>query len=388
MKKESVSLFTDLYIKQGSISQVYSHIGLSDRQDNNLIHHSNTPVKDKKIYSFSHVPDHLKIKVFDSEGMTERMFPTVKGHAIRLEGYSSADAYLRHQNKKQRENINRARRRLESCFDIQYKLFHHQIEETDYEFLMERLRSMIVQRFEQRGQKSSTLAIWDKVYATSFDLINQGKASLFVVYDKDLPIAFSFNYIYDRLLFGYISSYDLDYGKFSLGQIVIYKLLEWCMDNEFIQYDMGWGDLDYKKWWCNTSYRFNHHFYYPKYSIKGFLHAQFKGNRSRILAFLIAKGVNTQVNKIKRKLKGQPMKPHLGPQYRFMDVDSSKTRALDEIKMHHEQLPFSKKVINDFLFATQEHSDHVSLYYSANKDHYILKGQTKTKSILFNPTNH
>ncbi|MEX0362877.1 MAG: hypothetical protein AB3N10_18020, partial [Allomuricauda sp.] len=70
MKKESVSLFTDLYIKQGPISQVYSHIGLSDRQDNNLIHHSNTPVKDKKNYSFSHVPALLTIKDLDSDCMT------------------------------------------------------------------------------------------------------------------------------------------------------------------------------------------------------------------------------------------------------------------------------------------------------------------------------
>ena len=45
MKKESVSLFTDLYIKQGPIPQVYSHIGLSDGQGNNLIDYPNTSDK-------------------------------------------------------------------------------------------------------------------------------------------------------------------------------------------------------------------------------------------------------------------------------------------------------------------------------------------------------
>ena len=82
------------------------------------------------------------------------------------------------------------------------------------------------------------------------------------------------------------------------------------------------------------------------------------------------------------------MKPNLGSQYRFIDVDSSQTEVLEKIDIDHDQLPIGKKVINDFLFATQEYVDDVSLHYSAHKDQYILKGKKKTKSILFNPTNH
>jgi len=214
--------------------------------------------------------------------------------------------------------------------------------------------------------------------------MQEGKASLFVIYDQDLPIAISFNYIYGNLFFGYISSYNIDYYKFSLGQIIIYKLLEWCLDNQFTQYDMGWGDLDYKKWWCNYVYRFNHRIIYKKYSAFGFLCASVKGNKSRIIAFIIAKGLNVKINQIKKKIKKRQNKQNFSPQYKFIEIDAILEQSMEKMNKIHEKHPIDKKIINHFLFVTQEHSSNVSLYYSQTKDIYILKGKKETKGILFN----
>ena len=387
IKKERLALFTNLYLKQEVISKVYSFVGLSVNKGKNLIHHSTDLKSEAKVYSLSHVPNYLNTEVAAPKVWTEMVFPSIKGYAISINKSLSVDDYLRQQSKKQRENINRALRRLETCFTIDYKIFQQNIEEEEYLFLMGHLKAMIIKRFEQRNQKSDTLVNWDEVLSTSYKLIKEGKASLFVIYDKDLPIAISFNYIYGSLLFGYISSYDIDYSKFSLGQIIIYKLLEWCLDNQYTQYDMGWGDLDYKKWWCNKIYRFNHHIFYLKRSIPGFLYANLQGNKSRILAFLIAKGVNTRVNQIKNRLKTKQNRPYLDSQYKFIETIPIPDGTLEEVNMNQEQVHIGKKVINDFLFLTQEHSDDVSLYYSPTNNLYILKGKKKTKTIQFHSTN-
>ena len=339
----SIALLTELYLKQEAISQIYSDVTLSSISNNSLISVEPTQSGDNQIYSVTYAPDYMTVEATNTSKWTERVFSSVNGYAISVNNNLSVDQYLRKRSKKQRENINRALKRLEICFDVRYAMFQKNIKEEEYLYLMGHLKSMIVKRFEQRDQKSDNLVHWDKILSTSLQLMKEGKASLFVIYDKELPIAISFNYIYGSLLFGYISSYNIDYYKFSLGQLIIYKLLQWCLDNEYTQYDMGWGDLEYKKWWCNNIYRFNHRIIYKKYSLFGFLYANIKGNKSRIMAFLIAHGVNTRVNQIKKKLKKGQIKPNIGPQYKFIETGSIPEGSLEEINQNQEKCPVGQK---------------------------------------------
>ncbi|MDT0607854.1 GNAT family N-acetyltransferase [Croceitalea rosinachiae] len=384
----SITLLTELYLKQEIISCIYSHIGLSSNLNNNLIGVKSTPSNKKKIYSFTYVPDYITIVVFNSIKWTEKIFPSVNGYAISIDDNLSVDDYLRQKNKKQRENINRALNRLETCFNVHYKMFQKNIEEEEYFFLMRHLKAMTIKRFEQRNQKSDSLTNWDKILSTSLALMKEGKASLFVIYDKDLPIAISFNYIYSKLLFGYISSYNIDYYKFSLGHLIIYKLFEWCLDNQYAQYDMGWGDLDYKKLWCNNIYSFNHHILYPKYSIIGFLYALKHGNKSKILAFLISKGVNKRFSRVKKKLKGNNRITQKRLSYKFKKLTPTQFEQLKGIDPLQKNLHITKQILNDFLFLTQERSSNVLLYYSQIENLYILKGKKEARAILFNQSNH
>ncbi|BFP42746.1 hypothetical protein FGF1_35910 [Flavobacteriaceae bacterium GF1] len=387
-KTKSLALLTDLYVNQRAISQVYSYVGLATHQSSNLLAIAPAPSPDKHIYSFTYVPDYIKAEISNPDLWKEKTFPSVNGYAICLHDCPSIEDYLRNNLKSRRKAINRAVKRLETCFNISYKVFQKNTTEDEYHFLMGKLKTMIIKRFEQRGQKSDSLAVWDKVVSTSLDLIKQGKASLFVIYDEDNPIVISFNYNYDTMLFSYISSYDIDYAKFSPGQIEIYRQLEWCINNGYTQYDMGWGDMAYKKWWSNKIYRFNHHILYPKHSIPGFLYALRKGNKSRIFAFLIAKGVNTRLNKIKKILRQDHKISNNGPQYTFGEATLSPSESWEEIDLRTKELPISKQIINDFLFLTQEHSEDVSLHYSKTKDIYALKGKKEVKTIVFNNINN
>ncbi|WP_136465454.1 GNAT family N-acetyltransferase [Flagellimonas onchidii] len=384
---ECLTFLTDLYLKQDVIAQPYSYVGLSDDSNNNLIGRTSKLSSKNGIYSFTYVPDYVKTVISDSKKWTERIFSSVNGYSILINDFSCVEDYLRAHLKSRRKTINRAIRRLETCFDISYKMYQKEITNEEYLFLMSRLKAMIIKRFEQRGQESENIASWDKVLSSSFELMKQGKASIFVIYDRSEPIEISFNYNYDTILFSYISSYDIDYAKFSLGQVEIYKQLEWCINNGYQRFEMGWGDMGYKRQWSNGKYQFHHHILYPKYSIVGYLYANFKGNRSSILAFLISKGVNTHWNNLKKKLKKEPETVRLDSTYTFEKITIPLEETLEQIDLGQKNLAITKQIINDFLFLTQECSDDVSLYHSSSKDLYVLKGKKAQRAVLINPVN-
>ncbi|SHG36619.1 GNAT family N-acetyltransferase [Flagellimonas flava] len=387
MDTANITLFTEIYLKQELISQVYSYVGHRTSSEG-LIKTTDKKSPGNKFFSFSYVPEYMETIVSEPALWTEKVFPSVKGYAIELDDFTDVDDYLKKHLKKRRENIKRAAKRLETCFDITYKMFQNDIREDEYLFLMGEMKGLIVKRFQQKGKKSENIANWDKILSTSLELIKKGKASIFAIYNNNHPIAISFNYNFPSLLFGYISSYDIAYSKFSLGQLLIYKQLQWCIENNYSQFDMGWGDMEYKRWWSNKIYRFNHRIIYPKHSFPGFLYAFWKGNTSRVLAFLISKGVNDHWNKFKLKLKGDTKILMRTPTYRLEDMSISEMDALKETYLNQRnQLPVTDQMINDFLFLTKEHSKNVTLHYLKSKNLYVLKGKNKTKAILINPEN-
>ena len=385
--RKNITLFTEIHTKQILVSRVFSNIRISNSESIDLSAQSGNFDAKSNLFSVTYVPDYMETKVRDSSCWTERIFQSVNGYAIKLESHSSADEYLRQHNRKQRENMKRALSRLEICFNTGYKFFDSSITEEEHLSLMEHLKVMILKRFKQRGEKSESIRIWDKVLHTSFNLVKRKKASLFVIYDKDVPIAISFNYHYNKILFGYISSYDIDYHKFSLGNLLIYKQLDWCLENGYNHFDMGWGDMKYKKWWSNTLYFFNHHIIYRRNSIPGFLWALYHGNKTRFFAFLISKGINTHSKKIKKLLSKRERKPKSIKEYKFEDFLPSLGETINQIDLQTKNSPITKRIINDFLFITKEHSNDITLHYENTKDLYILKGKKSVKAILFNLAN-
>lgn len=386
--KEHISLLTDFHLKSKVISHVYSYLSFSGSPQTNLIEKSKKEQASKKIYSFANVPDYVNFEIANPTLWTEKTYPSVRGYAINLAHYPTIDAFLKTHLKKRRKNILRSIRRLEQSFDIKYQMYLGDINEENYHFLMERLKAMIIKRFEQKGHESDSLTSWDKVFSTSMELIKAQKASIFVVYNQTEPIAISLNYNYGDVLFSYISSYDIDYAKFSPGQIELCKQLEWCIKNGYDQFDMGWGDMEYKKWWANKIYKLNHHIIYPKKSFKGFLFALIYGNKSRIMGYLITKGVNTRFHNFKKKLRNEKKKYNHLPEYQLKDFDISALVQLEKIDLNLEKLPITKQIINDFLFLSQEQVGDVEVYHNKKEDVYILKGKKVAKIILFNPANY
>ncbi|MEQ9580834.1 MAG: hypothetical protein RIM68_01540, partial [Arenibacter sp.] len=106
------------------------------------------------------------------------------GYIIDLSPYSSVGQYLKSQmGSRHSKNIINRLKRLESCFNIKYKIYFGEIDEIEYRVLFEEFERMIKVRFDQRGEEHVGLKRWDLYKKNAYELILNKRASLFVIYD-------------------------------------------------------------------------------------------------------------------------------------------------------------------------------------------------------------
>ena len=107
---------------------------------------------------------------------------------------------------------------------------------------------------------------WEFYKEVTLPMILNKQAALFVVYDKDMPIAITLLNFSNNTMIDVIRTFDIDYSKFRLGTVSIMKQLEWCIENNFKALDFSKGYFEYKKRWANKPYWFEYHIYYDKKS--------------------------------------------------------------------------------------------------------------------------
>jgi hypothetical protein len=76
-----------------------------------------------------------------------------------------------------------------------------------------------------------------------------------VLYVDDQPCAFFIGKQYRTIFHGYFMGFDPQYGKYSPGLLVLMHCIEECFDPHMraTQFDLGWGDRQYKRVICNQS---------------------------------------------------------------------------------------------------------------------------------------
>src|SRR6056297_1612622 len=94
-RTERLPLLTDLHLKQGILSEVLSHVGLGTDPRKNLLSVAPISASDKKIYSFTYVPEYVEAVMAHPEKLTEKRYPSVHGYAIDLQTYGHVDDYMR-----------------------------------------------------------------------------------------------------------------------------------------------------------------------------------------------------------------------------------------------------------------------------------------------------
>ncbi len=336
---------------------------------------------EKGVVQISHMPNFCSIQLSNDDRLMKRSVVHDFGFKININNIENLNSYLKGQFKKNAKSIKRYVRRLESCFDIEYKLFFGDIEKVHCDELLLALKSMIVRRFDEKRENSVQLKEWEHIEKHAYELVKSKRASIFVIYESGAPIDISINYHVGKIYFSYISSFDIDYSKFSLGHVDIYKQLEWCLENGYEIFDLGGGVMDYKRRWSNCSYDNRQYFYCNKKSFldRGYLQLLLIFYKFKL--FLVKMGVHILVKRYKKRIRNI-MRPKINLPNVLIKEE---TRVLDgykEVGLSEAGLSMFKKNILDFLYSNQEHISNISVYQSNDYKSILVEGTDKIEKLM------
>lgn len=314
---------------------------------------------------------------------------THNGYLADFSDFDTFNSYLLEQfNSNGRKLLKRRLSRLEKCFNIKYKVYYGQnIEKDHYHFLFGEFEKMIKARFSQRGQESSNLGNWAFYLESSYDKVLHKQASLFVVYNDKKPIAISLNFLHQNIFTSAIDSYDIDFSKFGLGNMLIMKKMEWCFENAFSIFNMGYGDLKYKADWCNSIYKFRTQVVFLK---NNFLH--------RAVAQLLGWSIAFKIKHKKKFLSWRKrlryvVRPNRYSQDLSFQVIEEKeydnlraNSQLQKVDIGVGNNSFLRKPVYDFQYKTSETSEDIEIL-SVGEDVYLISGKA-TYGILKIPKSN
>ncbi len=385
------NFFMDLFVEQ-KIPKVYSRIRLGDhvlhtsQSEKNQDHASDDG---HLAYSVALIPDYLEFDVIAPKHIKSKAHnQTNLGYAVKItEGFKVED-FLKRQLKSNYRSVKKRLVRLESCYKIHYDFFHGAITPEKYSYLMHCLYTMLTRRFEQRQDIHEKLKEWDELLKVTKQKINEKKASLFVIYDDTIPIDISLNYHFKTIMFGAVSSYDIDYYKFGLGLIEKVKLLEWCHSNNYKLLDFGYGDLNYKSNWSNYVYKFKYEISFDRRSLGATLLAKLEGAKLHAKEYLKSKKVDILYRRIRtvmRLKKNKISTTGKAITYEKSNIGHNHSHTEFEKVNYRDQcsLPF-KAIVNDFIYSTKETKDSIEVLKVINEQNtYLIRGKKNVQTIIF-----
>ena len=388
----TTNFFMDLFVKQ-KVPDIYAKIQFWNNECTLYEQRrADRSVAPHLVHSIALIPDYFHLTVKDPNSITVKTFDqTNHGYAIMIESGFNIETYLKEQFGSNHRNIKKRHSRLETCFNINYKIFYGELNEAEYHSLMKSLHTMLTRRFKQRGEINEKLLDWDELLDNTYAQIREKKASLFVIYDHTEPIDISINYHFEKIMFGAVSSYDIDYAKFGLGSIEKIKLLEWCLSHDYKIMDFGYGDLEYKRLWSNYSYHFKYQVLYDPHSFYSKTIAKFELLKLSLKEYLKSKKIDVYYNRVKAMGRSARNKPNSKvPNHEYERARVLNLHGFDALKdVGVEQTgPFPiKSVLNDFLYTTMEHkNDVVILAVEAEPGTFFLSGKKNIQKITFDKT--
>lgn len=186
-----------------------------------------------------------------------------------ISSYKTSDDILSacFNSSKSKYNFRRSLKLLEEGKDIAYKTYYGDIEKETYQHEMQFFKELLSRRFDDKNTHNTVLPMWDFYEELIYPMIQDKQVALNVIYDRAQPIAMSINFIDDNTLIIAMRTFDIDYNKMNIGNIEVYKLLEWSIKNGIKTLDFSKGIAEYKKRWTNDMYEFHHHILYDSKSI-------------------------------------------------------------------------------------------------------------------------
>lgn len=387
--------FFELFLAKRNLEPFYTKIINSFSEK--TIYDRSIPQKNylsKKTIIIKDVPDYLEVEIpNENNSLKIKKVSTYEGFAINIQAYSNINEYLSENfGKASRSKLRRYQNRLENCFNISYKTYYGEISQDEFSFLFNELRRMLEKRFTQKKEDNYELQNWEKYQNLIFPLINDKKASVFVIYDGPKPIDICVNLIYDKLIYSSLSSYDINYAAFSMGSIDMIKLIEWSIENKFETIDLLKGYYYYKQKWINKIYGYQNHFIYDSSSLRCVFHANFKAISSKYFYILFHLLKRWKFHELYHNYKKKIYKPNL-PEIDLnqpislspiQDNEILSEHELIEIKLDNSKYDYLKKALYDFLYSSHESVNTVKiLEHKKKQNSFIFKGKLKNIEVTY-----
>tara|TARA_R110000868_G_scaffold110712_9_gene299609 strand:- start:2389 stop:3564 length:1176 start_codon:yes stop_codon:yes gene_type:complete len=375
------------FMQKNIMPDCYNSLKFNNYSHNiNSVNGNNAPVNIIGLF-----PTYITPSIFDEN---KKAFYKIKQSKLDGAGilidmvYNDMDSYMNKNFKSNfRGRIKKCISRLETCFNIHYEYNYGEITHEKCGFLLTELKAMLEKRFEEKETSNYFLNNWNNNTKNTFNLINENKASLFVIYSNSTPISICLNYHkFNNLFFYYQASYDLSYSKFGLGHINVYKFVEWSLKHHYKFIDFGNGILHYKKQWCNTFYGFEYHIIFDKRNLKASMVALVE--TCKITCKNLAKNLNMDLVYHKMKqimLKNKNTQQTVLPSYKTTHLKQAKFNSdilndysITDIAHINTNL---KRTIFDFLFLNKEHINNVSIYKANKTNEYLVFGLENAAEI-------
>ncbi|WP_406683906.1 GNAT family N-acetyltransferase [Seonamhaeicola sp. MEBiC1930] len=380
---------TTFYIsltQENSVPSAY--IKLISQIDNSVFFNDtkkDEPGDSLNAHSISLFPDYLEPHFRNHKKLCIKKIPQLKitGYAIKIDSPGDIKTFLQSNYKKKfRNNINRFLNRFETCFTPTYKMFYGKISQKEYDFHMSELKTMLEKRFNQKNTKTHVLLDWEYYLEDTFPLINSKEASMFVIYVNQKPVHICINFHRKDVMFISVPSYDIDFEKFALGNISIYKLLEWSLAQSCKLLDMAYGDLEYKRRWSNYFYGFEQHILYPKGNIlkkiialREVLLINLKNKLKEINADGIRKKIKNNLNK---KAKNNSFSYSLAE---IENINLSNFKKINFIENASNEFGL-RKIVFDFLYSHRLNMNEIAVYKPTEKNTFYLNSKGSLYKIL------
>lgn len=338
----------------------------------------------KGIHYLTYIPPYIHTS--EHQDFNYRSLYQFSGFLADLAAYDSLEAYMGNQfGAKSRSKIRAYCKRLDTCFQTTYKLYYGAIETQTYQVIMASLETMISNRFNQRGDTHQAEKDWNYYKETTYQFILDKKASLFVIYDNDKPIDICLNYHFETIMINYIRAFDIDYAKFRLGYIDIFKQLEWCFENNHTIFDLGAGVFSYKKQWCNVAYKFRNDIVNNKTSFVNTSLSYFIYKLLKLKLYLNSKNIIADKANASKDISNSNNKltESMAQNLNQTIINAKEiTSKFIKIDIENPKYKFLRQTVYDYLYLNFEHKTTVTVYKITNKSNtYCISGK---KCILLN----
>lgn len=220
------------------------------------------------------IPDYLQFEAPLPKDMNSLRIPQYHGYLIKLKGYRGIDDFLQGQlSKRNLKNLKAKKRKLEQLGTVECQILTGPQKDGLYKTTFETFEELLKRRFDNKKIHNRYLMDWQGLYHRAHPRLVEGKALLFLIQLDGKPIGMALDYILESCVFSHIQTFDPEYSKFNMGDLMLHVQLEWCLDHGKSILDLSKGENAYKEKWCNHRYRLYHELIYPRSSLLSALRA-------------------------------------------------------------------------------------------------------------------